>query len=109
MDIGTTVAIIIFAITNIAATAIQWGKNSAKLKSIEKAQNEMKDDFEEAIKSMVTYNETTYQRKDMCIQMHREITDSIADIKRLDLSARFSKIETQLSQVQAGIEELKRK
>jgi len=51
--------------------------------------------------------ENLFVRKDIFETKLEEISKDISDIRAMDISVRLTKIETQLSQIQESIEELK--
>jgi len=51
--------------------------------------------------------ENLFVRKDIFDTKLEEISKDISDIRAMDISVRLTKIETQLSQIQESIEELK--
>lgn len=109
MTTGNIITIALFMIANGIVIAVAWGKITTKLQQVETDHKEAVMKFEEAVKEMIAHAEQTYQRRDMCEAFKNDFAAKLSEITRLDLSARFTKIETQLTQVQAGIEELKRR
>lgn len=109
MTTGNIITIALFMIANGIVIAVTWGKITTKLQQVETDQKEAVNKFEEAVKDLIAHTEKTYQRKDMCELAKNDFAAKLSEITRLDLSARFTKLETQLTQVQAGIEELKRR
>ena len=109
MTTGNIITIALFIIANGIVIAVAWGKITTKLQQVDTDQKEAVKKFEEAVKDLIAHAEKIYQRKDMCESVRNDFTTKLSEITRLDLSARFTKLETQLAQVQAGIEELKRR